>query len=1325
VLIFRQNCFFMQEKDPILRERELDGYRSIAQKIRNRLQQLENANDKDKRRWVWELLQNAIDAGSGKFVDIKIIINTKFLSFQHNGGYFQPRSVTNLVHQISSKEGTQSIGRFGTGFLTTHTLSRCVEVESVFESYGKFYPFKLEMDRTGKTEDALVLGIEKTWDLYRSAPRQVILKPETFSTLFKYRDPHLDVAQATLRDAMDFMAYCFAFVPYLNTFRVENEIQNTQILYQREKANPINAQLSILTIDKIAKQNTDKIQILFIQHEKMSLAIAIQSVDAQIRLLPISKNTPRLFCAYPLIGTEDFWYPFVLNSVHFNPKTERDKLYLKGDTSDVRHNKSLLESTLPLYKLAVEYMIAQQWKEIWRIVPSALPPKDDDFDSDWYEKKIHTWMKDLLFQLEVVENEADKLMRIRDCFFPNHEKEAIRITIWEYAYALMPNQLPAQKQVHDWYEITKEWKTCALLTVEKLVIQLSAYSKVTVLAQHLGKTEADTLSWLNEFIHFIELQQPLLLENHRILPNQKGDFCLKSALYEDRDKVEDILKDVLFQLGDDWRKEYLHNAITKAVMRNKARSRLNILQAINGVIDRNENYRFTDLTKQKLAATGLRPLQQLNLHNQLAGQLFTKKENYVAKLRMILGIELPSYEKIILENSVDTEMRKAVSVLVALRNEANDTPYRKTLFEIAVQFDKKMTSIRVPTLLPDTWLKADKWLLQAIITDIENCKQISLLAQRLQRSEAESLELLNQLFTFIVNYSKMELLTDKAVYPNQKGVFCKKTQLFEDDNLPVSLKVILKDLEMLVVPNQPNKGWEYQLLHQTITAFKQNYKFVSKNLKELSTRINDLLRRMPKDADTVRRNVVLRLLSIGNAVDEKQQTIWAFSKNLYGDSVPDKIVLLENAADLDITECLDWMMTRIALDIEGNQFVETLEKELVGNVKAIEWLDKVLDFLQKDIKWKHLLDDYAIIPNQNEDFCKLSNLYLDYEIPALLKKVIKSFNYEWIGELVHDKIYLSLPSIKQRTKDDAAFEINTWFRNYQDSKQDPKFVGAWRTLQQYFKQEDEPYLLNHFGWVWLHKAEVTLATLGSDEEKEHIWQIIESGHASLFAKIAKGLSGKEMEELADNPQAYQQFKAWQENTKEMNELAENTQAYHAFKIWQESGTEATDKTTILNELSEQIGIKFGSWDKLVEELKKATRKINFAQVPPPSTQNNAIDWAAIAQSNEDARKKLYDFLATPEAQAEGYDRSAWNQQSNTIITGVKRLGLGIKIVIKGAKNGTVYFDNAKKEQKTLQDPLSEFWVYDGKDLFRISVGDIIHIWNMIGIKTYMFDFKKS
>ena len=91
----------------------------------------------------------------------------------------------------------------------------------------------------------------------------------------------------------------------------------------------------------------------------------------------------------------------------------------------------------------------------------------------------------------------------------------------------------------------------------------------------------------------------------------------------------------------------------------------------------------------------------------------------------------------------------------------------------------------------------------------------------------------------------------------------------------------------------------------------------------------------------------------------------------------------------------------------------------------------------------------------------------------------------------------------------------------------------------------------------------------------------------------------------------------------------------------------------------------------------------------------------------------------------GYDRSAWNQQSNTVITGVKRLGLDIKIVIKGAKNGTVYFDTAKKEQEALLKPFSELWVYDGDSLFEITIGNMIDVWNMVGMKTYMFDFAKS
>ena len=253
----------MQETDPILIEKELDGYRSIAQKIRNRLHQLDNANDKDKRRWVWELLQNAIDAGNNKPVDITIEINADYLSFQHNGGYFLPRSVTNLVHQISSKEGSESVGRFGTGFLTTHTLSRRVEVESFFENNGAFYPFKLEMDRTGRTEDALVLGIERTWDLYKNAPQSKELSIPNPSTIFKYLEPNFDVAQQTLNDAIGFMPYCFAFVPLLNTFTVRN-INNTNISFKRSGEFKLGENLSILSFEKTEGEVKTTIQLFCI-----------------------------------------------------------------------------------------------------------------------------------------------------------------------------------------------------------------------------------------------------------------------------------------------------------------------------------------------------------------------------------------------------------------------------------------------------------------------------------------------------------------------------------------------------------------------------------------------------------------------------------------------------------------------------------------------------------------------------------------------------------------------------------------------------------------------------------------------------------------------------------------------------------------------------------------------------------------------------------------------------------------------------------------------------------------------------------------------------
>jgi len=63
--------------------RKEDGNRSIADKIKNRLRELEMAVDSNQGRWAWELLQNAKDsvADTDRKVSVEIILNSESVSF--------------------------------------------------------------------------------------------------------------------------------------------------------------------------------------------------------------------------------------------------------------------------------------------------------------------------------------------------------------------------------------------------------------------------------------------------------------------------------------------------------------------------------------------------------------------------------------------------------------------------------------------------------------------------------------------------------------------------------------------------------------------------------------------------------------------------------------------------------------------------------------------------------------------------------------------------------------------------------------------------------------------------------------------------------------------------------------------------------------------------------------------------------------------------------------------------------------------------------------------------------------------------------------------
>ncbi len=111
-----------------------------AQTIFDRIKDLEKDSKKNAKRWFWELLQNAKDAvDNDSKVSVKVILEGHNLSFHHSGAPFNLHDVLHLILQGTTKKNQEGkTGRFGTGFMSTHLLSRKVNISGVLDDKTDF-----------------------------------------------------------------------------------------------------------------------------------------------------------------------------------------------------------------------------------------------------------------------------------------------------------------------------------------------------------------------------------------------------------------------------------------------------------------------------------------------------------------------------------------------------------------------------------------------------------------------------------------------------------------------------------------------------------------------------------------------------------------------------------------------------------------------------------------------------------------------------------------------------------------------------------------------------------------------------------------------------------------------------------------------------------------------------------------------------------------------------------------------------------------------------------------------------------------------------------
>lgn len=551
------------------------GYRSIADKIIKRLHDLEKTIENNQGRWAWELLQNAKDSiandDDSRTVSVKIILNESSVEFQHNGTHFTDQDVIGLISQISSKEveegqQTKKTGRFGTGFLTTHLLSRVIKIKGILKAEERLHEFEFLLDRQGEKVSELIPRISTSWDDFRKSIKEIRsdYHQNHSNTSFVYKletEKQRRIAKIGVEEFSKLIPFVLAFIPKIVNVEIIDYVAGITTSFEKNKK--FNDELiSCISIQlNSEKQN---IFILCSSNDKVAIATEVESHEIGYSIKSI-KNFPKLFCDFPLIGTEDFHFPVIVNSFFFNPQTERDGIWLKGsDDPEVQENRKILESAVELYKDLLVKISDKKFFDLYHLAESKIPSTDSRyFDEQWYKELIQKPLRQSIYQAKIVEIESQNFEKrtIEDLHFPKSSfSESIRKKLWQFTFDLAPNVVCKKVHINNWCDISwEEWKT---LDYEILANTVAKKETLSKLSHDLKKNDNGTVDWLNSLGRFfLEDDKNLsLFKQYSTIPNQNGKFNNTKNLYIDEIQDDDLVY-ILELLGDDWKEILLHDGI--------------------------------------------------------------------------------------------------------------------------------------------------------------------------------------------------------------------------------------------------------------------------------------------------------------------------------------------------------------------------------------------------------------------------------------------------------------------------------------------------------------------------------------------------------------------------------------------------------------------------------------------------------------------------------------------------------------------------------------------------------------------------------------------
>jgi len=599
-----------------------NNYKLISDKIIRILKTIKNDPYISSKRWVWELMQNATDVKyENEKISVQIILDENQLVFKHNGKYFKINHILGLLQQVSSKDSQNlegQTGKFGTGFIGTHLLSDVIDVKGIlYLKDNDFREFKVSLDRSEQKSEILAQKIEKSIEMFykmdeqkdnfKPKPNYLENRKETdYDTSFTYHLTDEDKKQSAKEGLMDLIntlpTTLITQNKKIKQVEIIDNIEHKETIYTHSF--DINEKINDITessVKIITKQNgkdiiEEKSFLSYLKAEEkkeiLRLITEVQKKDGIIYLLKREPTKPVLYRNFPLIGSNEFHLPFIVDGFDFNPLESRSGLFLNGfkneSNIDSKENIKILKiaynSFIEFIKRMIEKYDFLGLENRYILASSKMPKPIVNFDSNaasWFLERQKIFRQNLR---EISLVKYGRYYKFSELLLPifggqyNNEFHSI-VSQLNINKKILPEK---GKEYENWYDIIikenddisglnikdnpfiKSWgeninketeknEIYYIYNIENLLQDIVQCKNIKNLSEKLEKEKSLVIISLNNLINFMKknCQYEKALNDYPIIPNRNGVFKKIGELYSDhKNRIPKVISEIYDSISE-------------------------------------------------------------------------------------------------------------------------------------------------------------------------------------------------------------------------------------------------------------------------------------------------------------------------------------------------------------------------------------------------------------------------------------------------------------------------------------------------------------------------------------------------------------------------------------------------------------------------------------------------------------------------------------------------------------------------------------------------------------------------------------------------------